>query len=212
MSLPKDTFFNLPDEKRQRVIDAAIDEFAERSFHEARVTAIAEGAGIAMGSFYQYFEDKKDLFKYIIELIVKEKLAYINQDMMANMQNYGFFQLLREIYSRGLRFAKERPRLLAIGLSLTNNEALYHEVYGDHVQTSDDFFRKLLAKGIADGDLDPTIDPILVARLLTMLNYALADFIYDDGKLDLDDMEIIDKMLNLIENGIKNRAAALGGC
>ena len=210
--MPKDTFFNLPDEKRQRVIDAAIDEFAERSFHEARVTAIAEGAGIAMGSFYQYFEDKKDLFKYIIELVVKEKLAYINQDMMANMQDYAFFQLLREIYSSGLRFAKEHPRLMAIGLSLTNNKALYHEVYGDHVQTSDDFFRKLLAKGIVDGDLDPTMDPILVARLLTMLNYALADFVYEDGKLDLDNMEIIDKMLNLIENGIKNRAAALGGC
>ena len=209
--MPKDTFFNLPDEKRQRVIEAAIDEFAKRSFHDARVTAIAEKAGIPVGSFYQYFEDKKDLFKYIIKLIADEKIAYINQDMIANMQRYGFFQLLRETYASGFLFAKERPQLVAIGLSLWNDKALSHEVYGDYIETSVGFFQRIIAKGIADGELDPSIDPAFVARLLTALTYALADFIYDDGKLDLDDMEIVDKMLRIIENGIKNRTAAIGG-
>ncbi len=210
--MPKDTFFNLPDEKRQRVIEAAIEEFAKGSFREARVTAIAEKAGIPVGSFYQYFEDKKDLYKYIIQLIAEEKIAQINQDMIANMQRYGFFQLLREVYASGFRFAKEHPRLVAIGLSLWNDKALYHEVYGDYVETSADFFQKIIAKGVADGDLDPDIDPAFVARLLTALNYALADIVYGDGKLDLDDLEVVDKMLKLIENGIKNRAAARGGC
>ncbi|NLY51524.1 MAG: TetR/AcrR family transcriptional regulator, partial [Firmicutes bacterium] len=78
--MPKDTFFNLPEDKRQRIIDAAIDEFAHRSFHDARITAIVDAAGIAKGSFYQYFEDKKDLFKYIIGLIAERKIEYINQD------------------------------------------------------------------------------------------------------------------------------------
>ena len=99
MALPKETFFNLPPDKRERVIDAALDEFAERSYHDARVTAIAENAGIAKGSFYQYFEDKKDLFKYIIGLVADKKLEYINKDMMENMQDYSFFQVLRELYA-----------------------------------------------------------------------------------------------------------------
>ena len=49
--MPKDTFLNLPKEKQERIIDAAIDEFATHSFHQARVTAIAEQAEIAVGSF-----------------------------------------------------------------------------------------------------------------------------------------------------------------
>jgi len=81
----------------------------------------------------------------------------------------------------------------------------------DYIETSVGFFQRIIAKGIADGELDPSIDPAFVARLLTALTYALADFIYDDGKLDLDDMEIVDKMLRIIENGIKNRTAAIGG-
>lgn len=204
--MPKSTFFNLPEEKRERVIEAAIDEFAKRSYHKARITAIADKAGIAKGSFYQYFEDKKDLFKYIIELTVNKKLEYINQDMLANMQKYSFFQLLRELYLSGFRFAKEHPRLLAIGLSLLNNQSLYDEIFGEQKEKSFDFFRRLLEKGIADKEVDPAIDPVLVSRLLTMLNYILVDFIYEDGKLDLDDMVIIDKMLYIIENGIKKRA------
>lgn len=89
--MPKDTFFNLPEEKRERIIDAAIDEFAAYPFHQARVTAIADQAGIAKGSFYQYFEDKKDLFKHLIELMVEKKLSYINRDMVESKEKYGFF-------------------------------------------------------------------------------------------------------------------------
>lgn len=206
MALPKETFFNLPPDKRERVIDAALDEFAERSYHDARVTAIAENAGIAKGSFYQYFEDKKDLFKYIIGLIADKKLEYINKDMMGNMQDYGFFQVLRELYLSGIRFAKEHPRLLAIGMQLMNNQALYHEVFTDYVHLSCEFYGKLLMKGVADGDIDPTIDITVTSRLLTMCNYALVELIGMDGFVGLDDMAIIEKMLRIVENGIKRKA------
>lgn len=206
MALPKETFFNLPPDKRERVIDAALDEFAERSYHDARVTAIAENAGIAKGSFYQYFEDKKDLFKYIIGLVADKKLEYINKDMMENMQDYSFFQVLRELYLSGIRFAKEHPRLLSIGMQLMNNQALYHEVFMDNLDLSYEFYGKLLMKGVADGDIDPTIDITVSSRLLTMCNYALVDLVSRDGFFDLDDMAIIDKMLHIVENGIRRKA------
>lgn len=200
--MPKDTFFNLPNEKRERVMEAAINEFAERSYHDARITAIVDNAGIAKGSFYQYFEDKKDLFKYTIELAVTKKLEYVNRDIMENMQEYSFFQLLRELYLSGFRFALEHPRLLAIGIQLQNNQALYYEIFGEHVERSYAFYEKLLKKGMADNELDPNIDLRLAGRLLTMFNYALTDLIYEDGKLDCSDMEIIDRMLYIVENGI----------
>src|SRR5690554_720465 len=111
LGMPKETFFNLPEEKRERIINAAIDEFATYPFYQARVTAIAEQAGIAKGSFYQYFEDKKDLFKYLMELSVEKKMSYISHDVVEGKGKYGFFQLLREVYLSGIRFAKDNPRL-----------------------------------------------------------------------------------------------------
>jgi AcrR family transcriptional regulator len=207
--MPKETFFNLPNEKRERVVDAAIEEFAQRPYHQARITAIADNAGIAKGSFYQYFKDKKDIFKYIMELIVNKKLEYINHDIIENKDNYTFFEMLREIYLSGFRFAKENPRLVDIGNKLLNNKGLQSEIWGEHQDKSSDFFQQLLAEGIAKGELERTIDTVLVSRLLNNLNYSLIDIIYKDGRIDLDDekgmMEVIDKMLYFIENGIKKR-------
>ena len=203
--LPKETFFNLPEEKRERVIEAAIEEFAVYPFHQARITAIADNAGIAKGSFYQYFEDKKDLYKYIIELLVERKLTYINLDMMVNREKYSFFELLREVYLSGIRFAKENSRLLPIGLMLVNDKELCREILGEYEDKSTDFFLLLLKQGRTEGAIDPTIDLKLISKMLTSISYSLTDFVYEDGKLDLDNMEIIDQMLYIIENGIKKR-------
>lgn len=209
--MPKETFFNLPEQKRARVIEAALDEFATRPYHKARITAIADQAGIAKGSFYQYFADKKDLFKYIADLIVKKKLEYLNHDMMLNKDKYGFFELLHELYLSGFRFAKENPRLVDIANNLLNNKELQRELWNDYQDQSFDYFQLLLKEGLAKGELDPTIDTALVSRLLTGINYWLGDILYKgkDGKIDLDDeaglMETIDKMLAFIKNGIKKR-------
>lgn len=203
--MPKDTFFNLPEEKRERIIDAAIDEFAAYPYHQARVTVIADQAGIAKGSFYQYFADKKDLFKYLMEQIVEKKLSYINRDMVENRDKYGFFQLLREVYLSGIRFAKDNPRFVPIGMMIASDKELYHEIYGEHLDKGVDFFKQLLEYGKGQGTVDPAIDPALVAKMLMGMSYSLIDFIMEDGKLDLDDMKIIDQMLYFVENGIKKR-------
>lgn len=204
--MPKETFFNLPAAKRERVVEAALEEFATRSYHEARVTAIVDAAGIAKGSFYQYFEDKKDLFRYLMELIVEKKLEYINRHMLGDMQEHSFFALLREAYLSGLRFATEHPRLLAIGIQLQKNQELCREIFGEHTEKSHVFFERLLEKGMAEEELDPDIDVALVARLLTVLNFGLVDLVYEDNEVDLRDMTIIDKMLYVVENGLKRRS------
>ena len=74
--MPKDTFFNLPEDKRTLICDVAIDEFAEYPFDQASINRIVAKSGIAKGSFYQYFEDKKDLFLHIMQLIAEEKINY----------------------------------------------------------------------------------------------------------------------------------------
>ncbi len=203
--MPKDTFFNLPKEKQERIIEAAIDEFATHPFHQARVTVIAEQAGIAVGSFYQYFADKKDLYKYLMGLLVEKKLSYINSDMVKNKDKYDFFQLLREVYLSGFRFAKENPRLLPIGLMLANDKELYREIFGEYEDQSAEFFQQLLEYGQVQGAIDPAINPKIMGKILTGMLYSLTDFIMEDGKFDLDDMKIIDQMLYFIENGLRKK-------
>ena len=77
--MPKDTFFNLKDEKQQRILTAALQEIAASGYDKASVTRIVKDAGIATGSFYQYFEDLDDLFVYVSLEAGKLKTTYIRQ-------------------------------------------------------------------------------------------------------------------------------------
>ncbi len=65
--MPKQTFFNLPPDKKEILIKAALKEFSRVPLFEASISNIIQEAGIARGSFYQYFEDKEDIYLYLLE-------------------------------------------------------------------------------------------------------------------------------------------------
>ena len=70
--MPTTTFFNLPEEKKKRVINAAVDEFAQNGYTKSSITRMVNKAQIAKGSFYQYFEDKEDLYRHILKKAVEK--------------------------------------------------------------------------------------------------------------------------------------------
>jgi AcrR family transcriptional regulator len=65
--MPRDTFFNLSEEKRDKIIKAAKAEFTEHELFKSRVSNIIKNADIPRGSFYQYFEDLEDLYYFVID-------------------------------------------------------------------------------------------------------------------------------------------------
>ena len=75
--MPNPTFFNLPDAKRQGIVDCAIAEFAANDYDSASISNIVKQAKIAKGSFYQYFEDKKDLYLYLVDLATQQRIALL---------------------------------------------------------------------------------------------------------------------------------------
>ena len=80
--MPKETFFNLPNEKRQLIENTAISEFAANGYDKASINTIVAKSGIAKGSFYQYFTEKKDLFLHIIlSVIAQKKIKYLSPVM-----------------------------------------------------------------------------------------------------------------------------------
>lgn len=64
--MPKQTFQNLPEDKKKKILEAAKNEFSRVSVTEASINNIVTNAGIARGSFYQYFESKEDLLLYMV--------------------------------------------------------------------------------------------------------------------------------------------------
>lgn len=65
--MPTERFYNLPEEKKRSIREAAIEEFIRVPYEKASINKIIQTAGISRGSFYTYFEDKRDLLGYIFE-------------------------------------------------------------------------------------------------------------------------------------------------
>ena len=65
--LYKATFDKIPKEKRDRVLRAALEEFAENGFENTSIQQIAKKAQISVGSIYKYFQNKESLFTYIVQ-------------------------------------------------------------------------------------------------------------------------------------------------
>lgn len=63
--MPSSTFENLSEDKKERIIAGAMKEFSKHSLNNASISNIVKYSQISRGSFYQYFEDKDDLYLYL---------------------------------------------------------------------------------------------------------------------------------------------------
>ena len=63
--MPTERFYKLPEEKKKALRDAAMEECIRVPFEKVSINKIIQNAGISRGSFYTYFEDKRDLVRYI---------------------------------------------------------------------------------------------------------------------------------------------------
>ena len=92
--MASNTFNNLPKEKKERIIKAAIKEFSRVPLDKALISNIIKDAGIPRGSFYQYFENIDDLFVYIIDGIFKNIRKEIVK--IAQAEDKSFFEAMKK--------------------------------------------------------------------------------------------------------------------
>lgn len=69
------TFYRLPKEKRDRILLAARREFIDHIYEKSSINRILENAKVPKGSFYQYFDDKSDLFCLCTSFVYEKILA-----------------------------------------------------------------------------------------------------------------------------------------
>ncbi len=53
-------------ETRNKLLDAAENEFGERGYHDAAISGITQRAGVALGTFYVYFDSKEEIFRALV--------------------------------------------------------------------------------------------------------------------------------------------------
>jgi TetR/AcrR family transcriptional regulator len=79
--------------KRNRIVETAMQHFAQRGYHDAKVADVATALGIAKGSIFQHFGSKDGLFFEAYKRAVRSFSKYL--DVPVDIRQAGFFQVLR---------------------------------------------------------------------------------------------------------------------
>jgi AcrR family transcriptional regulator len=160
-NLPKSTFFNLSEEKKKKIFDAAVQEFSKQRFSDASINQIVKNAGIPRGSFYQYFADKEDIYLYVGEEMAKD-INEIRGNQEAFNSNASFFEIIMQRAKDTFKVGKIRPEYCKIGaLTETDNSEFILQL----LRASAEKHIKIIERDKQRGLIKPEIDSELVIKI-----------------------------------------------
>lgn len=201
--MPTATYFNLPDEKRSRIFQAAVNEFAKRNIDAASLANIVTEARISRGSIYQYFRDKEDLYIHVIELLREKRAEYVKPafDLYKKEPFLTFFERL---YIRDSEYMSKHTQQLEVGKHLYGHA---HGVSHKLILKYQNHFREIFLIAI-DYDMDrgiirPDINRAVLADLCVhlMTDVFIFQSLYDDLTIkDISKRTV--EMMGIIKKGI----------
>jgi len=201
--LPTETFYNLPRAKQEAVISAAVEEFARSPYDQASLTKIVARADIAKGSMYQYFENKRELYLYILNMAYAEKKRFL-QGVFEEDED--FFATLKRYYRRSYLFAREYPLYHRIITNYWDYCAELEEEIKASRELRANEFLNMLEAAVARGQANPEIAK---GAAFFVYHSVGKELIENFLELSDDDQEkhlhFIDQVLDVLALGLKKR-------
>jgi TetR/AcrR family transcriptional regulator, fatty acid metabolism regulator protein len=174
-----------PEEKRRRILQAAVRVFARKGFHTSRVGDIAEEAGVAHGLLYHYFDSKDELLETIFHDTWTDLLA-----AMQDVEESGVpaREQLRGVAAILLRSWRRDPDLVRV---LVREVARSPQLQEQLAEVGEAFaaIQRMIERGQADGDFRADLD----ARLASFVFYGALEEILTGwvlGQLPDDDEQV----------------------
>lgn len=151
-------------DKRARILEAAIKVFAERGFHSATVAEIARAAGVADGTIYLYFKSKDDLLLRLFDEKMTELLAEaraeLAQERTAPARLKRFIQL-------HLALVERNPELASVLIVELRQSAQFLKAADrNKLAAYVDLIAEVVKAGQENGELGAAISPATVKRAI----------------------------------------------
>lgn len=183
--MPKATYFNLPEDKRELLFSLAADEFAENDYENASISRIVAKAGIAKGSFYQYFADKLDLYQFLLDEGIRLKMEFLETHPPPD-STMNVFAYLRWLFKVGLDYQFIHPKLAKVAQRALYGKSPIQPQLNERIRTQSlAYLGNLVRTGIANGQLSPDMDADAAAFVLYAVSKELGDYLMHRLGIDI---------------------------
>ena len=171
---------------RARLVEAAKQIFEENGFLEARISDIAERAGLSHGSFYHYFDSKEQVFREVTEMVHERIAAPMNEFVLAPGSKATPQERLREAIRAHFEAYREEARIMGVIEQVSRYDDYVHDVLAERHRHYNalvtESIRQLQKRGMAD----PKLDPAIAASALGSMTDRFAEMWLAQGWLDCD--------------------------
>ncbi len=163
-------------QRKEEILQASFEVFAEKGYHATKISDIAEKLNIGHGTFYRYYKNKLDIFSVVVDELFKKiinSIADEKPDMANDLNDYR--QQIGRIGDKMFNVFVRDTRIAKI---------LFYEVLGVHPEINEKFERVLdffdtyteqyFINGIRKGFLKPGMDTLMLARAVNSLIFASA--------------------------------------
>lgn len=201
--MPTQTFFNLPLKKRRKILSAAVHEFTIRNLAEANISNIVKEADISRGSFYQYFNNKEDVYVHIFTALREERRAY-TQDIINSMKSVPFLDFYRAFYLKNAEYLLMFPDHIRLGKQLYTCPI---DTSRHLIETLQRRYKEMFLIGIEHdkmkGNFREEVDSGALADLLVHMSTDIFIFEVVKAEISMPNIEQnIDAVLDILRRGV----------
>jgi len=183
----------------RKLLDAATREFADHGFHDASISGITRRAGVALGTFYTYFDSKDAIFRALVS-DMSAGVAQAAREALAPAM--GALEIERVALHAFLAFAAEHKEIYRI---IDEAEFVDPESYRAHYETIGTRIEERLRAGGRTGELAHDLGPTEAWAVMGMNVFLGLRYVIwaRDGDPDFDD--IARRANDLLANGLGAR-------
>lgn len=170
------TFRRLDPQRQQAVILAILDEAAESGPANLNIKQVAQRAGVAVGSLYQYFGDRSQMLDFAVELCVRYVAESFEQYrlMLAEMP---LRQALQAYLLGGIEWSQAQTGFLQLfaRAAYQGDAALAERLVVPIASVLRRMMSEIIAQAAARGEVRPDVDVEAASRLVNALMIAVGD-------------------------------------
>lgn len=173
--MPLLTYYNLSEDKKEKIIRISLEEFANKDYESASLTGIIKQVGVAKGSFYRYFKNKYDLYAFLVSL-ARETQKEVSHAVFPS--DWSFTEYLIQKYEDRIAFALAYPmhcQLLRNMMRERNSRELDNMLSRTQKSIMKEV-TSVIKQYQLSGELRSDLDTEMLAYQIVMQEYVMLDF------------------------------------
>lgn len=161
---------NMDEAKRDRIINAALEEFADHGFKKASTNNIVKNAGISKGLLFHYFENKESLYEYLEKYVVNTVIETLENEI--DWEETDFFNRLMQVAMIKGRLTYRFPKMFEFFTTILSDKSL-DEIYAYREDFAPGLLEKVYVHNIDYSRFKPDID---MERTMKIINWVIEKY------------------------------------